>query len=409
MELTDLKERLAEEVRARAELLLEVSHDIHAHPELNYEERHAHDRLTDLLEAEGLAVERHAFGLDTAFAARAGSAGPTIAVLCEYDALPGIGHACGHNIIATAGLGAGLAAAAVAEEVGARVVVLGTPAEEGGGGKILMAREGAFEGIDAAMMVHPAGYDLARMQVIAVQEVVAVYTGEAAHAAAFPHKGRNALDAAVLGYMNVAALRQHIRPDERIHGIFLEAGDKPNIVPARATTEWMVRSSSIRTLAPLKDRVAACLRAGAEATGCEVELRWKDVVYADMLDNRVMVDCYRANSDALGRPAVEPDPSRVVVGSTDMGNVSYLVPSIHPMVQAAPPGTPIHTPEFAAQAAAAIGDEAVLHGATALAWTVADLWLGDGVLGAAQAEFAATMELVGPDARRSAMQGFTEA
>jgi amidohydrolase len=409
MELTQVKERLAAEVRSRADLLVELSHDIHAHPELNYEERYAHDRLTDLLEAEGMAVERHAYGLDTAFAARAGRGGPTIAVLCEYDALPGIGHACGHNIIATAGLGAGLAAAALADELGGQVVVLGTPAEEGGGGKILMARAGAFDGVDAAMMVHPAAYDLARMHVIAVQEVVATYTGQAAHAAAFPHKGRNALDAAVLGYMNVAALRQHIRPDERIHGIFLEAGDKPNIVPARAATEWMVRSSSIRTLVPLKDRVGACLRAGAEAAGCEVDLLWKEVVYADMLDNEVMVGLYRDNSAQLGRPAAEPDPGLRVVGSTDMGNVSYVVPSIHPMVQAAPSGTPIHTPDFARHAAAPLGDEAVVHGATALAWTVADLWLGDGVLDAVKAEFAATMERVGPDARRSAIEGLVGA
>ena len=221
-----------------------------------------------------------------------------MAVLCEYDALPGIGHACGHNIIASAGLGAGLAAAALAEEAGGRVVLLGTPAEEGGGGKILMARQGAFDGIDAAMMIHPAGDDLARMDVIAVQELTATYTGIAAHAAAFPHLGRNALDAAVLGYLNVAALRQHTLPDERIHGVFLEAGEKPNIVPARAVTEWMVRSRSISSLAPLKSRVVACLEAGAEAAGCEVKIEWKSVVYADMLDNEAMVAQLRGQ---LGR------------------------------------------------------------------------------------------------------------
>jgi amidohydrolase len=409
VDLTALKSRLRAEVEARADLLVATSHDIHAHPELNYEERYAHDLLTGLLEDEGLEVERHAHGLETAFVARAGSAGPTIAVLCEYDALPGIGHACGHNIIATAGLGAGLAAAAVAEEVGARVVVMGTPAEEGGGGKIRLARRGAFDGVDAAMMVHPAGFDLARMDVIAVQELTATYTGEAAHAAAFPHKGRNALDAAVLGYVNVAALRQHIRPNERVHGVFTDAGDKPNIVPARAATEWMVRSSSIRSLGPLKERVAACLRAGAMAAGCEVELAWKPIVYADMLDNEVMVGFYRANSEALGRPVVEPDPKMVVVGSTDMGNVSYVVPSIHPMIQAAPHGVPIHTPEFAGHAASPTGDHAVVHGALAMAWTVADLWLADGALDAVRAEFEATMAQVGPEARRSAIEGGAEA
>ncbi len=403
MDLSAVKERLRAEVDARAGALLAASHEIHAHPELNYEEHFAHDLLTGLLADEGLEVERGAYGLDTAFVARAGTTGPTVAVLCEYDALPGIGHACGHNIIATAGLGAGLAAAAVAEQAGGRVVVLGTPAEEGGGGKILLAQRGAFEGVDAALMVHPASWDLTRMDVIAVQEMTAVFTGQAAHAAAFPHRGRNALDAAVLGYLNVAALRQHIRPTERVHGVFTEGGDKPNIVPARAAQQWMVRSGSIRTLGPLKERVTACLEAGAAAAGCEVELRWKSVVYADMLDNRVMVDLFASNSEALGRPLIEPDPRQAVVGSTDMGNVSYLVPSIHPMVQAAPAGIPIHTPEFAVHAGGEDGDQAVVHGAVALAWTIADLWLREGALVAAKAEFSATLERVGPEARRSAI------
>ncbi|MFL6204769.1 MAG: M20 family metallopeptidase [Acidimicrobiales bacterium] len=403
MDLVALKERLRAEVEARAERLLDLSHQIHEHPETNYEEHFAHDLLTDALESEGLEVERGAYGVDTAFAARAGDSGPTIAVLLEYDALPGIGHACGHNIIATAGLGAGLAVAATAAEAGGRVVVLGTPAEEGGGGKILMARAGAFEGIDAAMMIHPAGDDLTRMQVIAVQELVATYTGEAAHAAAFPHRGRNALDAAVLGYLNVAALRQHILPAERIHGVFLEAGEKPNIVPARAVTEWMVRSTSIASLEPLKARVAACLEAGAAAAGCDVEIAWKSVVYADMLDNEALVSLFASNAEALGRPLAEPQGEAAVVGSTDMGNVSYLVPSIHPMLAAAPSGLPIHTPEFASHARAASGDRAVVDGAVALAWTVADLWLQDGALEAVSEEFAATIGRVGEEARRSAI------
>jgi amidohydrolase len=405
VDLATCKERLRREIEARAATLLEASHEIHAHPEVNYEEHHAHDLLTRLLAGEGLQVERAAFGLDTAFVARAGSTGPVIAVLCEYDALPGIGHACGHNIIAAAGIGAGLAAAALAEEAGGRVVVLGTPAEEGGGGKILMAQRGALEGIDAALMVHPAGAELTRMGVIAVQELTATYTGEAAHAAAFPHEGRNALDAAVLGYLNVAALRQHIRPSERVHGIVTAGGDKPNIVPASARTEWMVRSDTIGTLAPLKERVAACLEAGAAAAGCEVDLAWKPIVYADMLDNHVVLDRYRGNAAHLGRTVAEPAPGRSVVGSTDMGNVSYLVPAIHPMIQAAPDGVPIHTPEFAGHAVSDAGDRAVIDGAVALAWTIADLWLAEGVLEAARAEHGRTLELVGEAARRSAIGG----
>jgi amidohydrolase len=409
VELPTLKERLRAEVLVHGPELIEASHRIHEHPETNYEEHYAHQVLTDLLEAKGLSVQRGAYGLDTAFVATAGERGPTIAVLCEYDALPGIGHGCGHNIIATAGVGAGLAAAALADEAGGRVVILGAPAEEGGGGKILLARQGAFDAVDAALMVHPAGDDLARMDVIAVQELTVTYTGEAAHAAAFPHRGRNALDAAVLGYLNVAALRQHILPDERVHGVFLEAGEKPNIVPARAVTEWMVRSRNVASLEPLKARVAACLVAGANAAGCEANLAWKPVVYADMLDNDAMVALYVANAAALGRVVREPSARATVVGSTDMGNVSYLVPSIHPMIAAAPSGVPIHTPEFAAHARSPRGDEAVVDGAVALAWTVADLWLGQGTLEAVQAEFAATMQRVGSEARRSAIEEPTAA
>ena len=267
-DVDDLKQRVCAEVDRLADRLIDASHQIHAHPELNYQEVFAHDLLSDILDDLGHRATRHAYGVDTAFEARAGAAGPEIAVLCEYDALPGIGHACGHNVIATAGLGAGLAAAALADEMGGRVRIMGTPAEEGGGGKILMARQGAFEGLAAAMMVHPADADLIRMDTIAVQEMYVDYHGKAAHAAAAPQEGRNALDAAVLGYVNVAALRQHILPNERIHGIFNRAGDKANIVPAETSMTWMVRSPTIASLQPLKGRVVACLEASAAATGC---------------------------------------------------------------------------------------------------------------------------------------------
>jgi amidohydrolase len=395
MDLAQVKDRLRAEVERRADVLVEASHEIHAHPELNYEEHFAHDLLTSIIEGDGVEVERGACDLDTAFIARAGSEGPTIAVLCEYDALPGIGHACGHNIIGTAGVGAGLAAAALADELGGRVVILGTPAEEGGGGKVRMAERGAFDGVDAAMMVHPAGADLTSMHVIAVQQYWVTYEGQAAHAAAFPHKGRNALDAAVLGYVNVAALRQHIRPTERVHGIFTEAGDKPNIVPARAAAQWMVRSPTIRTLEPLKQRVHDCLHAGAVAAGCTMDGEWIDPVYADMVDNEVMVGLYAANSTELGRTPADAAAVTGVVGSTDMGNVSYVVPSIHPMIKVAPAHISIHTPEFAGYARGPEGDKAVIDGALAMAWTIADLWLQEGVLEAATAEFSRSARIHG--------------
>lgn len=398
MDVAAAKDRIRDEVMRRAEVLVEASHDIWEHPELNFEERYAHDRLVGLLEADGVEVEPHAFGVETAFVARAGSGdGPTVAVLCEYDALPEIGHACGHNIIGTAGLGAGLAAAAVADALGGRVVVLGTPAEEGGGGKVVLAEHGAFDGVDAAMMVHPAGLDLVRMDVIAIHQLHAAYHGEAAHAAAFPWRGRNALDAAVLGYNAVAALRQHLRPGERVHGVFTHGGDKPNIVPKYAETNWYVRSPTLRSLERLKPRVVACLEGGAAAAGCTCTITWDDPAYADMLDNRVLTAAYAANAEAYtGRTLQDPAATGFpVVGSTDMGNVSYVVPSIHPMIAVAPPHISIHTPEFADYARGPEGDRAVVDGALALATTVVDLWLSPGMAADAAAAHAADLERVG--------------
>ncbi|HCV33527.1 MAG TPA: hypothetical protein DGF10_02575 [Acidimicrobiaceae bacterium] len=203
----DARRHVCERVDELASILVEASHSIHSNPELNFEEHHAHELLTGILESQGLRVERGACGLSTAFRSDVGEEGPIIAVLCEYDALPVIGHACGHNIIATAGIGAGLAAAAVARDLGGRIRILGTPAEEGGGGKVIMAERGAFEDVAAAMMVHPADADLENITSLAIQQCEVTYEGHAAHAAAAPEQGRNALDAMVLGYMNVAALR----------------------------------------------------------------------------------------------------------------------------------------------------------------------------------------------------------
>jgi amidohydrolase len=386
-----LKERVCAEVDRHADLLIEASHDIHAHPELGFAEHHAHDVLTTILEDQGLPVERAAFGLPTAFRARARAEsddGPCVAVLCEYDALPEIGHACGHNVIATAGLGAGLAAAVVAEEAGGRLRVLGTPAEEGGGGKILMAERGAFADVDAALMVHPADADLTCMSAIAIQQLRVSYEGSAAHAAAAPWEGRNALDAAVLGYVNVAALRQHIMPTERVHGIFTDGGDKPNIVPQSAAAFWYVRSPTLTSLEPLKARVLAALEAGATATGCTMTYEWQDNPYADVRDSRPLVQAYVANAARLGRRHTEPGAAGNVLGSTDMGNVSYLVPSIHPLIQVAPRGVPIHSPQFAGYAVGEGGDRAVLDGAKALAMTIVDIWTDADLRDAARAEFA---------------------
>jgi amidohydrolase len=379
----------------RADQLIEASRAIHARPELAFEEHHAHDLLTSMLSDAGLDTERGAFDLDTAFQATAGTSGPLVGIMCEYDALPEIGHACGHNIIATAGLGAGLAAAVIAEQFGGRVRILGTPAEEGGGGKVMMAQRGAFDGLDAAMMVHPAGADLTAMNCVAIQQLNIEYLGEAAHAAAAPHLGRNALDAAVLGYMNVAALRQHIRSNERIHGIFTHGGDKPNIVPKYASQFWYIRSGTMASLQPLKDRVLTALQAGAMASGCSCQHTWDQYPYSDMLDNGPLVDAYAANADRLGRLVKEPGDLSKVVGSTDMGNVSYLVPSIHPLIKVSPAHVAIHTPEFERYAGGEDGDKAVVDGAKAMAMTVVDIWLSATLREKAHDEYVVALSKAG--------------
>jgi amidohydrolase len=254
------------------------------------------------------------------------------------------------------------------------VVVLGSPAEEGGGGKVFMIERGAFTGVDAAMMVHPAGAELRWMHTLAIHQLMVRYEGRAAHAAAAPWAGANALDAAVLGYMNVAALRQHIRPDERIHGIFTKAGDKPNIVPDHTEAHWYVRAGTSGQLRELEGRVLGCLHAGATAAGCTMAHEWIEPAYDEMLDNGPLLDRYSSNARLLGRDPAEPRADTTVAGSTDMGNVSKVVPSIHPMIQAAPAGVAIHTAAFAEHARSPMGDRAVLDGAKVLALTTIDLW-----------------------------------
>ena len=388
MDVDEMKVAVCAEVDRLADQLLHASHEIHAHPELNFEEHFAHDLLVDQLRTAGLETTEHAYGIATAFEASVGEQGFNVAVLCEYDALPAIGHACGHNVIATAGIGAGLAAAVVAAQAGGTLRIMGTPAEEGGGGKIEMARRGAFENVGAAMMVHPADADLISMDTIALQELHVQYHGKAAHAAAAPWDGRNALDAAVLGYMNIAALRQHIRPTERIHGVFTKGGDKANIVPAETAMEWIVRSATIESLQPLKQRVMTCLESAANACACTIDHAWHGHTYADMIDNGPMVAAYVGNAARIGRTVVDPaSVGRRVVGSTDMGNISYLVPSIHPMIKVAADGVAIHTVEFAEWAKSPDGDRAVLDGAKSMAMTIVDLWTSAELRDAASAAF----------------------
>lgn len=360
-------------VDALAPTLLEVSHAIHANPELAFEEHFAADLLTRTVEQHRIDVARGAYGLDTAFEAEFGSGGPTIAILAEYDALPGIGHACGHNIIATSALGAALALNEVGIDAPGRVRLLGTPAEERGGGKELMAREGAFEQVDAAIMIHPAGVNLASMPCICVAEVEAVYHGLSAHASAMPHMGKNALDGLLLAYQGISNLRQHIQSTERIHGIVTDGGQAPNIVPERAKGEFYVRAKNATDLAALKPRVAACFEAGATASGTRVEINWSGVDYLDLNTNWPLANRFQEHAEALGRRFIPYEKvARSAAGSTDMGNVSYRVPSIHPMLAAAPQDVVIHNPRFTEFSGSPLGDAAVLDGAKSLALTALD-------------------------------------
>lgn len=387
----ELKARVCAEVDAWAEELVSISRAIHAHPEVGHQEFFAHDLLTDALKRGGLTPERSAYGLATAFAARAGNDGPTVAVLCEYDALQDIGHACGHNVIAAAGLGAGLAAATVADEAVGRLLVLGTPCEETAPqGKIVLAERGAFAAVDAAIMVHPADADLWEMDTLASIGLVVTYTGRAAHAAAAPQHGRNALDAAVLGYNAVAALRQHIAPDERIHGVFTEMPQKVNVVPDRVVARWSLRSATLARAQQLEARVVACLESGATAAGCEIHVTNLGAT-EEVRTNRALTASYVANMAALGRTVGDPAGGGGTVGSTDMGHVSYRMPVIHPLIAVAPPGVKIHEAEFAAAAASEAADQAVIDGAKAMAMTMVDYWTDSSVRVRARSEYESTL------------------
>jgi amidohydrolase len=368
--MADPKHAARERVELARDELVALSHRIHAHPEVGYEEERACAWLCELLQGAGLEVERGVGDLPTAFAARAGS-GPLHVVVCaEYDALPGVGHACGHNVIAAMAAGAGIGLAAVADQAELRVTVLGTPAEEGGGGKIVLLRQGAFAGAHAAMMVHPSPYEMVEMPAIAVTQFQVAYTGKEAHASAYPHLGVNAADALVVAQTAIGLLRQHLRPTDRVHGIVTRGGDAPNVVPAHTTGTWMVRAATIEQLAEVRAKVARCFEAGALATGTSVQLAEDHEPYAEMHQDQDLAAVYRRNAEALGRRFAErPDRG---AGSTDMGNVSLALPSIHPTIGIDALPAVNHQPEFAAKCVTPAADQAVTDGAVAMAWTAID-------------------------------------
>jgi amidohydrolase len=374
----DAKARAEQHFAAAETELQALSRWMYDHPEIAYEERETSRHLAEFLAARGFTVEYPAYGLETAFAARVGSRGPEVVICAELDALPGVGHACGHNLIATAAIGAGLALVPLVEELGCRVTVLGTPAEEKAGGKVDLIKAGAFNGAAAAMMVHPADEDTLDPPHLAVDHLAVEFHGKTAHAAASPWEGRNALDAFVLAYVNISALRQHLYPTDKTHCIITHGGEAPNIIPDYTRSEWYVRAATKSRLDGFMARVMDCFHAAATATGCTVEVTPVGHEYQDLVSDPVLAGLFDANSRALGRPLVpgaERDPA--TGGSTDMGNVSHIVPAIHPFLDLHCSPAVNHQAEFATATLTPEADRVRRDGALAMAWTVIDLAQGD--------------------------------
>lgn len=361
-------------ITSNADPLIALSHRLHAHPETGFQEERACRWLGEVLSSHGFAVEAGVCDLPTAFVATAGSGPVSVGICAEYDALPGIGHACGHNVIAAAAVAAGIGLAAVADDVGLTVKVIGTPAEENGGGKILMLDRGAFDGLAAAMMIHPAPRERLDPPVLARAQLSVVYEGRAAHASANPESGVNAADALTVAQVAIGLLRQHLPGDTRVHGIVTEGGQAANIVPARAAADYYIRARTLGELAEVERRVRACFEAGAIATGSRLAITSPSPAYSEFRHDPFLMDAYRRNALRLGRvfPEVTAADDRAA-GSTDMANVSLAVPSIQPLVSIGSGSVGLHEAEFAEFAVGPAADRAIIEGGTAMAWTAVDL------------------------------------
>jgi len=373
LEIEKLKLKIKASVKSQRQQLTQLSLNIHDNPEMGFEEEKASAWLTSYLEDSGFHVERGIAGLATAFRATYGHGSPRIALLAEYDALPKIGHGCGHNIIGVSAVGAAVASKSIIDQLGGSIVVMGTPGEEGLGGKIDMVKAEAFKEIDVAMIVHPNTRNMPTEEALACSTLEVEFFGRPAHAAGQPHRGINALDAMILAFTSINSLRQHIRGDARIHGIITDGGEAPNIVPAHSAAVFLVRALDYDYLAELKDKVLNCFTGASIASGARLEYRWRDRTYAPMKNNMTLAGLFRQNLESLGRQVEAFDP-HFGLGSTDMGNVSQVVPSIHATIAIAPPEVLIHTPEFAAAAASQAGHKGLLDAARAMAMTVADIF-----------------------------------
>jgi amidohydrolase len=373
-DVTAIKQAIIRQIDTVRPQLKELALKIHDNPEVGLKEIKASGWLMQYLEENGFSVERGICDMPTAFRATYGKGKPFIAFLAEYDALPGLGHACGHNLICTIAVGAAVASKKTVDIYGGSIQVIGTPAEEGYGGKTAMARYGIFSDLDAAMMVHPESTDVATVTALACQTVRVEYFGKAAHASANPAAGINALDALILAFNNINALRQHIRSASRIHGIITDGGQAANIVPAHSAGEFYIRATDDTYLDELIQKVLNCFIGAANATGARLEFKPDDLRYASMRNNMVLAQLYIDNMRTIGRAVKLPQSTATTgAGSTDMGNVSQLAPSIHPYLAIAPQGNSVHTPEFSVAAASEDGIMGMCDAAKALAMIVVDL------------------------------------
>ncbi len=371
--MTDLeqaKKTALADIDDATERLVALSHHIWDHPELAYEEERAAAACIDVLADAGFRVSAGVVDIPTAFVAEYGSGPLTVGICAEYDALPGIGHACGHNMIAAAGLGAGIGLARVADDLGLTVRVLGTPAEEGGGGKILMAERGAFDGLHFAMMVHPSPMESDVFPTLASNQCDYHFHGKPAHSSLAPQEGVNAADAVTVAQVAIGLLRQHLHPGDQVHGIVLEGGEAPNVVPRHASARYIARSPSLESLLALRPRIDRCFEAGALATGATLSMDRVTLPYSEFIHDDELALRYRANGEQLGRTFAP----RVTKGaaSTDMANISLLMPTIHPSLGLDCGSAVNHQPEFAAHCRTEEADVALVHGATAMAWTCLD-------------------------------------
>jgi amidohydrolase len=366
-----LKIQAIKEIEDHHAELVELSLKLHNHPEISFQEINASKWLADYLEEKGFKLERECAGLPTAFRASCGQGKPVIAFLAEYDALPGLGHACGHNLIAAIAVGAGLGVKSAMADLGGTLMVIGTPGEELYGGKAIMVDRGAFAEVDVAMMVHPGVENVVAPQALACISLGVEFLGKAAHAAAHPERGINALEALISAFNNINSLRQHIREGSRIHGIITEGGQAANIVPDHAKATFLVRAKTIDYLEELKGRVLDCFVAASLASGARLEYRWGEVTYAPLESNPVLARLFSQNMGRLGRKL--PDFRGGGSGSTDMGNVSQVVPSLQPFIAIAPTTISVHSPEFAAAAASEEGHRGLIDAAKAMALTAIDL------------------------------------